>query len=257
MDKEKKEKKSDKEIKPEASKEKKAGTKKADGKAEDKKSGDKKSGDKKSTDKKSSDKKSADKKPAEKEVYKEEKVPIRFMETYRSAIIPELSKKYNYSSPLQVPKLTKISVNVGLGLATQDPKIVDTVAKDLENIVGQKPVITKAKKSVSNFKLREGMKIGCKVTLRKARMYEFMDKLINITIPRIRDFKGIPDKAFDGNGNYTLGIKEHVIFPEIDVDSVSKTFGMDVTFVTTAKTDDEAFDLLKSFGMPFIKKEAS
>ena len=239
MDKEKKEKKPGKETKPEGSKEKKAGSKKADAKA----------------DGKSADKKAADKKPAEKVT--EEKVPVRFMEVYRSQVIPELSKKYNYSSPLQVPKLKKIAVNVGLGIATQDPKIVDTVAKDLENIVGQKPVITKAKKSVSNFKLREGMKIGCKVTLRKARMYEFMDKLINITIPRIRDFKGVPDKAFDGNGNYTLGIKEHVIFPEINIDSVTKVFGMDVTFVTSAKTDDEAFDLLKSFGMPFIKRQAS
>src|SRR5205809_293489 len=200
MDKEKKEKKPGKEAKPEGTKEKKT-AKKTDGKA-------------------AADKKTGDKKPAVKEVYKEEKIPVRFMETYRSEIIPGLSKKYNYSSPLEVPKLKKISVNVGLGIATQDPKIIDTVAKDLETIVGQKPVITKAKKSVSNFKLREGMKIGCKVTLRKARMYEFMDKLINITIPRIRDFKGVPDKAFDGNGNYTLGIKEHVIFPEINIDSV-------------------------------------
>jgi large subunit ribosomal protein L5 len=242
MDKEKKEKKPVKEAKQDEQAVKKPAAKKSADK---------------STDKKSADKKPADKKSEKKEVYVEEKVPVRLKEVYWKEIVPVLSKKYNYSSPLQVPQLKKISVNVGLGAATQDPKIVETVAKDLENIVGQKPVITKAKKSVSNFKLREGMKIGCKVTLRKARMYEFLDKLINITIPRIRDFKGIPDKAFDGNGNYTLGIKEHIIFPEINIDNVSKAFGMDVTFVTTAKTDDEAFELLKSFGMPFVKRQAS
>jgi large subunit ribosomal protein L5 len=242
MDKEKKEKKADKPVKQDTPKEKKpAGKKSADGKSSDAKG----------------DKKSSEKKTKEKEVFIEEKVPVRLMEIYRKDIVPVLSKKYNYTSPLQVPKLKKISVNVGLGAATQDPKIIDSVAKDLESIVGQKVVITKAKKSVSNFKLREGMKIGCMVTLRKAKMYEFLDRLVNVTIPRIRDFKGVPDKSFDGNGNYTLGIKEHVIFPEINIDGVTKVFGMDVTFVTTAKTDDEAFELLKSFGMPFIKRQAS
>lgn len=194
------------------------------------------------------------KKAEAKEVYVEEKVPVRLQEFYRKEVVPVLSKKFNYKNVFQVPKLQKISINVGLGAATQDPKILETVAKDVENIIGQKPVITKAKKSVSNFKLREGMKIGCKVTLRKARMYEFLDRLINVSIPRIRDFRGVPEKSFDGQGNYTLGIKEHVIFPEINIDNVSKLFGMDVTFVTTAKTDEEALELLRAFGMPFIKK---
>jgi large subunit ribosomal protein L5 len=196
------------------------------------------------------------KKKEPKEEIVEEKVPVRLHEIYNKEIIPELSKVFNYKNALQVPRLKKISVNVGVGAATQDPKLLDMVSKDLENIVGQKPVITKAKKSVSNFKLREGMKIGCKVTLRKARMYEFLDKLVNIAIPRIRDFRGVSDKSFDGKGNYTLGIKEHVIFPEINIDNVTKIFGMDVTFVTTANTDNEALELLRAFGMPFVKKQA-
>jgi large subunit ribosomal protein L5 len=202
-------------------------------------------------------KKAAGKKQeSKKEIYVEEKVPVHLLEIYRNDVVPVLSKRFGYKNTFQVPKLSKINVNVGVGAATQDPKIIDVIAKDLENIVGQKPVITKAKKSVSNFKLREGMKIGCRVTLRKARMYEFLDKLINITIPRIRDFRGVPDKSFDGRGNYTLGIKEHVIFPEINIDNVTKVFGMDITFVTTAKTDEEAFELLRAFGMPFVKKTA-
>lgn len=189
-----------------------------------------------------------------KETFVEEKIPARLLEFYRERVIPELSGKFSYKNPYEVPKLQKICVNVGVGAATQDPKIVDSIAKDIENIVGQKPVITKAKKSVSNFKLREGMKIGCKVTLRKSRMYEFLDKLINISIPRIRDFRGVPDKSFDGHGNYTLGVKEQVIFPEINIDSVTKHFGMDITFVTTAKTNNESLELLRAFGMPFVKK---
>jgi len=201
-------------------------------------------------------KKTSKKKEAAEE-YKEEKVPVRLYEFYKTQVIPELSKKFGYRNSLQVPKLKKISVNVGVGAATQDTKIIETVVKDIENISGQKAVVTKAKKSVSNFKLREGMKIGCKVTLRKARMYEFLDRLINVSIPRIRDFRGISDKSFDGNGNYTMGIKEHIIFPEINIDNVSKIFGMDITFVTTAKTDDEAKELLRAFGMPFVKKEVS
>ncbi len=201
--------------------------------------------------------KKSSKKSEEKEVFVEEKIPVRLFDVYRSEIIKGLSDKFGYKNPLQVPKLEKISINVGVGAATQDPKMVDVIVKELENIAGQKPVITIAKKSVSNFKLREGMKIGCKVTLRKARMYEFLDKLINIAIPRIRDFRGVPDKAFDGNGNYTLGLKEHVIFPEINIDNVTKHFGMDITFVTSAKTDDEAKELLRSFGMPFVKREVS
>jgi large subunit ribosomal protein L5 len=189
-----------------------------------------------------------------KETFVEEKVPIRLLEIYRKEIVPEMSRIFNYKNVLQVPRLDKISVNVSVGAATQDPKILDTVVKDIESVVGQKPVITKAKKSVSNFKLREGMKIGCKVTLRKARMYEFLDRLINVAIPRIRDFRGVSDKSFDGRGNYTLGIKEQLIFPEINIDNVSRIFGMDVTFVTTAETDNEALELLRAFGMPFVKK---
>jgi large subunit ribosomal protein L5 len=192
----------------------------------------------------------------EAEDFKEEKIPVRLQEFYKANVIPELTKKFGYKNVLQVPKLEKISINVGVGEATQDPKMIDGIVKDLENIVGQKVVVTKAKKSVSNFKLREGMKIGCKVTLRKARMYEFLDRLINVSIPRIRDFRGVPDKSFDGNGNYTLGVKEHVIFPEINIDNIGKLFGMDITFVTSAKSDDEAKELLRSFGMPFVKKES-
>lgn len=187
----------------------------------------------------------------------EEKVPVRLFDFYRNSVIPGLTKKFEYKNALQVPKIEKICLNVGVGEATQDPKMIESIVKDLENIAGQKAVVTKAKKSVSNFKLREGMKIGCKVTLRKARMYEFLDRLINIAIPRIRDFRGIPDKSFDGNGNYTLGIKEHVIFPEINVDNVPRHFGMDITIVTSAKSNDEALELLKEFGMPFVKREAS
>ncbi len=198
--------------------------------------------------------KKGQKKTEAKAAIAEEKVPVRMIEFYKTKVVPELSEKFKYKNQLQVPKLERICINVGVGLATQDPKLVEVIAKDVENIAGQKPVITKAKKSVSNFKLREGMKIGCKVTLRKSRMYEFLDKLINISIPRIRDFRGVPDKSFDGRGNYTLGIKEHAIFPEINIDNINKVFGMDVTFVTSAKTDGEALELLKAFGMPFIKR---
>lgn len=192
-----------------------------------------------------------------KEDFVEVKVPVRLHNFYKAEIVKGLSGKFGYKNPFQVPKLQKISINVGVGAATQDPKLVEVIVKDLENIAGQKPVVTKAKKSVSNFKLREGMKIGAKVTLRKARMYEFLDKLINIAIPRIRDFRGVPEKSFDGNGNFTLGVKEHVIFPEVNIDAVQKHFGMDITFVTSAKSDDEARELLKAFGMPFVKRELS
>ncbi len=200
-------------------------------------------------------KKGGGKKADTKEVFVEEKIPVRLHEFYRKEVIPALSKQFSYKNALEVPELEKICINVGVGAATQDAKIIDPIVKDLENIVGQKVVVTKAKKSVSNFKLREGMKIGCKVTLRKARMYEFLDRLISISIPRIRDFKGVPDKAFDGRGNYTLGVKEHAIFPEVNMDNVTRLFGMDITFVTSAKTDDEARELLRAFGMPFIKKQ--
>jgi len=166
-----------------------------------------------------------------------------------------LIKTFSYKNPNQAPKLEKIVINMGVGEAAQDPKIIEEAARDLEMIAGQKPSIRAAKIAVSNFKLRKGMKIGAMVTLRRNRMYEFLDRLINIAIPRVRDFRGVSDKSFDGRGNYTLGIKEQIIFPEINVDKINRIFGMDITFVTTAKTDAEAYELLKLFGMPFRKKE--
>lgn len=185
----------------------------------------------------------------------EERVPVRLAERYRNEVVPGLMKRFNYRSLMQVPRLEKISINIGVGQGTQDPKIVEVAAKDLELIAGQKAVVTRAKKSISNFKLREKMPIGCRVTLRRAQMYEFLDRFISISVPRIRDFRGFSDKSFDGHGNYTIGIKEHTIFPEIDVDKVTRLFGMDVTFVTNAESDQEAYELLKAFGMPFIKRE--
>jgi len=183
--------------------------------------------------------------------------PPRLMEQYKKTIISNLMKQYQYANVMQVPKMEKICINVGVGQATQDVKLLDGVVKDLELILGQKVVLTRAKKAISNFKLREGLPIGVRVTLRSAHMFEFMDRFISVAVPRIRDFRGFSDKSFDGHGNYTLGIKEHVIFPEIDIDKVSKVFGMDVTFVTTARTDQEAYGLLKEFGMPFEKREAA
>ncbi|MFZ1081528.1 MAG: 50S ribosomal protein L5, partial [Candidatus Kryptoniota bacterium] len=187
----------------------------------------------------------------------EEKVTPRLSETYKKEILPAMMKRFGYKNTMQVPKLEKISINCGVGAATQDPKILETVARELGIIAGQKPSIRKSKKAISNFKLRENIAIGCKVTLRKEKMFEFMDRLISVAIPRVRDFRGIPDKSFDGRGNYTLGLKEQIIFPEIDVDKVDRIFGMDITFVTTAGTDEEAYELLKGFGMPFRKREAS
>ena len=185
-----------------------------------------------------------------------EKPPAaRLREKYVREVVPTLMNRFKYKNPMQVPKMEKVSINVGVGQATQDPKLVEAVAKDLETIVGQKPVVTLAKKAISNFKLRQGMPIGVRVTLRRSRMYEFMDRFINLAVPRIRDFRGLSDKSFDGRGNYTVGIKEQVIFPEIDVDKVTKVFGMDITFVTTARTDAEAQELLKTFGMPFVRRE--
>ncbi len=181
-------------------------------------------------------------------------IPLRLLEKYKNEIIPQMQEKFSYKNVMEVPKLVKIVVNMGVGGATQDSKLLETAVRDLETITGQKPQIRKAKKSISNFKLREGMAIGAKVTLRKRYMYEFLDRLISVAIPRVRDFRGIPDKSFDGRGNYTLGIKEQIIFPEINVDKVNKVLGMDVTFVTTAKTDNEAYELLLAFGMPFKKK---
>ncbi len=185
----------------------------------------------------------------------EKGVPPRLHEAYKKESIPSLMKRFAYKSVMQVPKLEKISINVGVGQATQDPKLLDTAVKELETITGQRPAITKSKKAISNFKLREGMPIGCRVTLRRARMYEFLDRFISIALPRVRDFRGVSDKSFDGHGNYTLGIKEQIIFSEIDVDKVSRITGMDITFVTTAKTDLEAYELLKSFGLPFVKRQ--
>ncbi|RXK18677.1 50S ribosomal protein L5 [Macrococcus sp. DPC7161] len=177
----------------------------------------------------------------------------RLQEKFKKEITPELVKKFNYSSVMEVPKIEKIVVNMGIGDAVQNSKVLDAAVEELQAITGQKPMVTKAKKSIATFRLREGMPIGAKVTLRGERMYEFFDKLINVSLPRVRDFRGISNKAFDGRGNYTLGVKEQLIFPEIDYDKVSKVRGMDIVIVTTANTDEEARELLTQFGMPFQK----
>lgn len=182
-------------------------------------------------------------------------VPPRLFVLYRKEVIPSLMKRFQYKSVMQVPKLEKISINSGVGIATQDPKVLDTTVKELEAITGQKVAITKSKRAISNFKLRQGLPIGCRVTMRRNVMYEFLDRLIAIALPRVRDFRGVSDKSFDGHGNYTLGIKEQIIFPEIDVDKVTRISGMDITLVTTAKTDVEAYELLKALGMPFVKRQ--
>ena len=181
--------------------------------------------------------------------------PPRLFLHYKKEVVSQLMKRFQYKNVMQVPRLEKIALNIGVGKATQDAKLLDMAVKELEAIVGQKPVITKSKKAISNFKLRENLPIGCRVTLRRARMYEFLDRLISVALPRVRDFRGVPDKSFDGHGNYTLGIKEHIIFPEVDVDKISRITGMDVTMVTTAKTDAEAYELLKALGMPFVKRQ--
>lgn len=178
----------------------------------------------------------------------------RIKEKYLNDIVPALKEKFQYSSVMQVPKLTKIVLNKGIGAAVADKKLVDQGVEELSLITGQKAVATKAKIAVSNFKLREGMPIGAKVTLRGDRMYEFLDRLMTVALPRVRDFKGISDKGFDGRGNYTLGVTEQIIFPEISIEKVNRISGMDITFVTTAGTDEEAFALLKAFGMPFVNK---
>lgn len=175
----------------------------------------------------------------------------RLKKKYREEVAAQLMEQFKYKSVMQVPRLEKICINQGVGAATSDKKLVDVAVKEMSLIAGQKAVATIARKSVSNFKLREGMPIGAKVTLRNTKMYEFMDRLISIALPRVRDFRGINDKSFDGRGNYTMGVTEHIIFPEIDIDKVSKITGMDITFVTSAKTDEEAFALLKAMGMPF------
>ena len=175
----------------------------------------------------------------------------RLSDFYKAEVAPALMKKYEYKSPMQIPKLDKVVINVGCGDAKDNAKVIDSVLKDLAIISGQKPVATVAKKSVANFKVREGMKIGAKVTLRGERMYEFIDRLFNFALPRVRDFKGINPNAFDGRGNYALGLKEQLIFPEIEYDKVDKIRGMDICFVTTARTDEEAKELLKLMGAPF------
>lgn len=177
----------------------------------------------------------------------------RLKERFNESIKTELVNKFNYSSVMEVPKIEKIIVNMGVGDAVQNAKVLDTAVEELQAITGQKPLITKAKKSIATFRLREGMPIGAKVTLRGERMYEFLDKLISVSLPRVRDFRGVSKKAFDGRGNYTLGVKEQLIFPEIDYDKVSKVRGMDIVIVTTANTDEEARELLTQFGMPFQK----
>jgi large subunit ribosomal protein L5 len=175
----------------------------------------------------------------------------RLKELYEKEMIPQLTKEFSYKNVMEVPKLEKIVINMGLGEAIQNIKILDSAAAELMSIAGQKPVITKARKSIASFKLREGMPIGCMVTLRKGKMYEFLDRLVNVALPRVRDFKGVSPKGFDGRGNYSLGVKEQLIFPEINYDKVDKIKGMNITVVTTAKTDEEGRALLKLLGMPF------
>lgn len=175
----------------------------------------------------------------------------RLEEQFKKEVVPALMQKFNYKNIMQVPKVEKVVINVGLGEAIQNPKALDATVEDIQQITGQKPVVTRAKKSIAGFKLREGMPIGVKVTLRGERMYHFIDKLFNVALPRVRDFRGVSPKAFDGRGNYTLGLKEQLIFPEIDYDKIDKVRGMDVVFVTTAKTDEEARELLAQLGMPF------
>lgn len=176
---------------------------------------------------------------------------VRMKERYDKEVAAALTKEFGYKSSMQVPRLVKVVVNVGLGEAIQNPKLLDSAVKEVAELTGQKPVVRKAKKSIASFKLREGMAIGCTVTLRRERMWEFLDRLINVALPRIRDFKGVSGKAFDGRGNYTLGLKEQFIFPEIDYDKVEMVHGMDVSIVTTAKNDEEGKALLRYMGMPF------
>ena len=178
----------------------------------------------------------------------------RLKEKYLNEIADEMKKKFEYKNVMEIPKLDKIVINMGVGEAKENAKILETAVKDLETITGQKAVVTRAKNSVANFKLREGQPIGCKVTLRGEMMYEFLDRLVNLALPRVRDFRGVNPNAFDGRGNYALGIKEQLIFPEIEYDKIDKVRGMDVIFVTTAKTDEEARELLTQFNMPFAKQ---
>jgi len=186
-----------------------------------------------------------------KEAAPAEKIPARLLEFYRTECVPRMMQEFRYKSSMQVPRLEKIVINLGLGEAIQNIKLLESAQTELTAIAGQKPVVTKAKKSIAAFKLREGMPIGCMVTLRRDRMYFFMDKLVNVVLPRVRDFRGVSEKAFDGRGNYTLGVKEQIIFPEIDYDKIDKVKGMNITIVTSARTDEESKFLLKLLGMPF------
>jgi large subunit ribosomal protein L5 len=178
---------------------------------------------------------------------------VRVREAYKEKIVPQLMKKFSYKNVMQVPKLEKVVLNMGLGEAIQNVKILDSAQKEMADITGQKPVVTRARKAIANFKLRQGVPIGCKVTLRSDRMYEFVDRLVNLALPRIRDFRGVSTKAFDGRGNYALGVREQIIFPEIDYDKIDKIKGMNIVINTTAKTDEEARSLLELMGMPFTK----
>lgn len=175
----------------------------------------------------------------------------RLHEHYQEKVVPSLMKRFGYENSLEVPRLEKVIVNAGVGEAIQEPKLLEAMIEDIATITGQRPAITKARRSISNFKLRAGTPIGCRVTLRRARMYEFFDRLINVAIPRVRDFRGLSSGSFDGRGNYSMGITEQIIFPEIDYDKVQRIMGMDITIVTTASSDDEAFELLRGMGMPF------
>ncbi len=177
----------------------------------------------------------------------------RLYDRYTNEAIPALKKEFGYTNPMQVPRIEKVVLNVGLGEAVSNSKLIEAVCNEIGAITGQKPVVTKARKSIASFKLRQGMPIGVTVTLRRDRMYEFLDRLMNIALPRVRDFRGVSGKAFDGKGNYTLGIKEHIIFPEIAIDKIEKVYGMNICVVTSARTDDEARSLLKYLGMPFKK----
>ncbi len=185
---------------------------------------------------------------------KAQAVPPRLRERYKAEIVPQLTKRFSYKNPMQVPRVLKVVVNMGVGEAIQNPKAVDSAVADLQQIAGQKPSVRRARKSVSNFKLRAGVPIGCAVTLRGVRMWEFLDRLLTFAVPRIRDFRGIPRRGFDGRGNFTFGVKEQLIFPEIDYDTVDQIRGMDISIVTTARTDEEAFELLSGLGMPFARQ---
>ena len=178
----------------------------------------------------------------------------RLQERYKNEIAPEMTKIFKYKNMMEVPKLSKIVINIGLGEATQDLKFLESAQAEIAMITGQKPVVTKAKKAIASFKIRKGSAVGCKVTLRRARMYEFLDRMISVALPRIRDFRGLPTTSFDQGGNYSFGLNEQLIFPEVDVDKVTKVHGMDIIIVTTAKTRDEAYELLRLMGMPFTKK---